>query len=245
MRARASWRITCARSGSGPRWWWGCASSARWRCWWVCSASSRPGGAYLPLDPDYPPERLAFMLADAGAPVLLTRAALRAHLPAHDAHVVCLDADWPAIARQPATAPATGLAAAATPPTSSTPQAPPEHQRASPSPTAASPILQRHISIGSLLHRVPTSCSSHRSVSTQRPRKLRRLSCLALLSSCLQASAAGMHWHISFVSRVSPMHYCRRWWWPICRRASAWWVCLSAASCVRPTLLRGGRVAVG
>ena len=37
----------------------------------------KAGGAYLPLDPDYPPERLAFMLADAGAPVLLTRAALR------------------------------------------------------------------------------------------------------------------------------------------------------------------------
>jgi hypothetical protein len=29
---------------------------------------------------------------------VLTRASLRAHLPAHDAHVVCLDADWPAIA---------------------------------------------------------------------------------------------------------------------------------------------------
>ena len=46
------------------------------------------------------------MLADAGAPVLLTRTALREHLPAHDAHVVCLDADWPGISRQPATAPA-------------------------------------------------------------------------------------------------------------------------------------------
>ncbi|MFJ6198204.1 amino acid adenylation domain-containing protein [Micromonospora sp. NPDC092111] len=31
----------------------------------------RAGAAYLPLDPDYPPQRLAYMLADAGAGVLL------------------------------------------------------------------------------------------------------------------------------------------------------------------------------
>ena len=30
------------------------------------------GGAYVPLDPSYPRERLAAMIADAGAPVLLT-----------------------------------------------------------------------------------------------------------------------------------------------------------------------------
>src|SRR6476660_3375440 len=95
MRARAGWRITCARSLAMLV---------------GLVGTLKAGGAYLPLDPDYPPERLAFMLADAGAPVLLTRAALRAHLPAHDAQVVCLDADWPAIARQPATAPVTNLA---------------------------------------------------------------------------------------------------------------------------------------
>ncbi|MDQ2106659.1 amino acid adenylation domain-containing protein, partial [Azospirillum isscasi] len=33
----------------------------------------RAGGAILPLDPGYPPERLAFMLADSGAPVLIAR----------------------------------------------------------------------------------------------------------------------------------------------------------------------------
>ncbi|MGE0036626.1 MAG: amino acid adenylation domain-containing protein, partial [Xanthobacteraceae bacterium] len=65
----------------------------------------KAGAAYLPLDPDYPPERLAFMLADAAAPVLITQSATRERLPAHHARVVDLDADRAAIAQQPATPP--------------------------------------------------------------------------------------------------------------------------------------------
>ena len=69
----------------------------------------KAGGAYLPLDPDYPPERLGFMLADAGAPVLVTQAALRERIPDARTRIVQLDADWSVIAAQPRTAPATRL----------------------------------------------------------------------------------------------------------------------------------------
>src|SRR5262249_5273071 len=68
----------------------------------------KAGCAYLPLDPAYPAERLAFMLGDAGAAVLVTQADLRERIPADGAHVVCLDDDA-AIARQPVTAPRLGL----------------------------------------------------------------------------------------------------------------------------------------
>ena len=87
----------------------GCASSARWRCWSGLLGILKAGGAYLPLDPSYPPDRLAFMLEDARAPVLLTQAALLDQLPAYGARIVQLDADWPAIARQPTTAPGNNL----------------------------------------------------------------------------------------------------------------------------------------
>jgi amino acid adenylation domain-containing protein len=52
----------------------------------------KAGGAYLPLDPAYPRERLAFMLADARAPVLVTKERWRDRLPAGAAGVVYLDA---------------------------------------------------------------------------------------------------------------------------------------------------------
>ncbi|HYY41575.1 MAG TPA: amino acid adenylation domain-containing protein, partial [Pyrinomonadaceae bacterium] len=60
----------------------------------------KAGGAYVPLDAAYTPERLAFMLADAAVPVLLTQAHLRAALPRADVTVLCLDADWSTIATE-------------------------------------------------------------------------------------------------------------------------------------------------
>ncbi|MCP4659629.1 MAG: amino acid adenylation domain-containing protein, partial [bacterium] len=56
----------------------------------------KAGGAYLPLDPAYPEERLAFMLVDSGVPVVVTRGGLASELPPHRAAVVLLDADAPA-----------------------------------------------------------------------------------------------------------------------------------------------------
>ncbi len=64
----------------------------------------KAGGAYLPLDPDYPRERLAFLLADSAAPVLLTQQPLVEKLPEHSARTVLLDRDasrWQDLAGDP------------------------------------------------------------------------------------------------------------------------------------------------
>jgi amino acid adenylation domain-containing protein len=65
----------------------------------------KAGGAWVPIDPEYPRDRLAFLLADSQPPVVLTRQHLAAGLPPHDGHTLCLDTDWPDIAREPAEAP--------------------------------------------------------------------------------------------------------------------------------------------
>jgi amino acid adenylation domain-containing protein len=60
----------------------------------------KAGGAYVPLDPAYPQERLAAIVEDAKAPILLTMQSLTSVLPAHGARLICMDADWEQISQR-------------------------------------------------------------------------------------------------------------------------------------------------
>ncbi len=60
----------------------------------------KAGGAYVPMERVYPRERLAFIMEDAGAPLLLTQRALLENLPDHNARVICLDSEWEEIAQE-------------------------------------------------------------------------------------------------------------------------------------------------
>ena len=73
----------------------------------------KAGGAYLPLDPAYPEERLRFILQDAGVSVLLTQDSSVERLLLDGVAVVRLDTDWPVIERESAENPVSGLTAEA------------------------------------------------------------------------------------------------------------------------------------
>jgi amino acid adenylation domain-containing protein len=71
----------------------------------------KAGGAYVPLDPGYPAERVAFALADAGVPVLLTQDRLRDQLAVADGiGVISLDSAAKEIAAESAENPESGAA---------------------------------------------------------------------------------------------------------------------------------------
>ncbi len=72
----------------------------------------KAGGCYVPVDPTYPEDRIAFMLADTQAPVILTQASLlpslAGHAPAGTA-TLALDRDASAISAHPDTKPAVAV----------------------------------------------------------------------------------------------------------------------------------------
>ena len=51
----------------------------------------KAGGVYVPLDPSYPKDRLAYMIEDSNVPVLLTQTPLVSQLPKTNAQILCLD----------------------------------------------------------------------------------------------------------------------------------------------------------
>ncbi|MET9840117.1 amino acid adenylation domain-containing protein [Streptomyces virginiae] len=71
----------------------------------------KAGCAYLPLNPDYPQDRLGFMLSDAGVPLCLTESRLTGKLPSTGTRMICLDEQDAALAAQPARTPAVAVTA--------------------------------------------------------------------------------------------------------------------------------------
>ncbi|HEU5415969.1 MAG TPA: amino acid adenylation domain-containing protein, partial [Candidatus Angelobacter sp.] len=68
----------------------------------------KAGGAYLPLDSGYPPDRLAQMLENARAPFVITEQRLINRLPSGWYQAICLDLESEQIASQSGEAPASG-----------------------------------------------------------------------------------------------------------------------------------------
>ena len=51
----------------------------------------KSGTAYVPLDPEYPKERIAWVLEDTRASIILTDSTLLGSLPIHPCEIICLD----------------------------------------------------------------------------------------------------------------------------------------------------------
>jgi non-ribosomal peptide synthetase component F len=65
----------------------------------------KAGAAYVPIDPDYPPDRISFMLDDAKAPILLTQRRSAGRFSGTSARIVEVDLSSGASAELPVTDP--------------------------------------------------------------------------------------------------------------------------------------------
>jgi natural product biosynthesis luciferase-like monooxygenase protein len=54
-------------------------------------AVQKAGAAYVPLDPDFPAERIAYMVKDSAMKMLITQEDLQATLPENNAEIICVD----------------------------------------------------------------------------------------------------------------------------------------------------------
>ncbi len=70
----------------------------------------KAGGAYIPLDPTYPQDRLSFMMKDSAAKFLLTSSELQRLFPSSGDKTILVDADWSEIAKENAANPAPAAA---------------------------------------------------------------------------------------------------------------------------------------
>jgi len=64
-------------------------------------AIHKAGGAYLPLDPNYPKGRIDYMIKDAGVSIIVTHSCIENTLNIESSACICLDKEWQAIEKGP------------------------------------------------------------------------------------------------------------------------------------------------
>ena len=69
----------------------------------------KTGGAYVPMDPTYPQDRLEFMMSEISAPLVLTQAHLLEKLGFCASKLLFLDSEWTKIADQAISNPAISI----------------------------------------------------------------------------------------------------------------------------------------
>ncbi|HYC28878.1 MAG TPA: amino acid adenylation domain-containing protein, partial [Chitinophagaceae bacterium] len=65
----------------------------------------KAGAAYVPIDPEYPRERISYMLKDTGVRVVLSSAGCAERMAIKGTHIIELDTHWPLISLEPTDVP--------------------------------------------------------------------------------------------------------------------------------------------